>query len=197
MLNLKTRFSSISDRLIRISRKTDIGFGIPTPNNLHENYFWKIRCSLVTGRPMEFRGEWTMDSNSRSRIAFGEAQSALRFWLSCDVFRPISKIRTDKQAENYFYCALLYKKENYCKYWKTWQYWTLKWFAWVWGWVGENARVRVKIKVKLKTRVQIWVRVWIILRYETSVFRLVRRADQSGVMWGRMKLFLSAYFAVS
>ena len=96
----------------RISRKTDIGFGIPTSNNLQENYFWKIRCSLVTGRPMEFRGEWTLDSNSRPRIIFGEAQSAMRFWLSCDLFRPISKIRTDKQAENYFYYTPLHERER-------------------------------------------------------------------------------------
>ena len=49
----------------------------------------------------------------------------------------------------------------------------------------------VKIKVKSNTRVQVLVRVWIVLRVGANVFILVIRADQSGAMWGSMKLLLS------
>jgi hypothetical protein len=50
----------------------------------------------------------------------------------------------------------------------------------------------MKIKLKSKTRVQLRVRVWIVLRVGTNVFRLVSRVDQSGAMWKSMKLLLSA-----
>src|ERR1022692_3369050 len=79
-----------------LSRKSDLGFELPTPNYPQKTCFPKTRFLLVPSRPMGFRGNPTSDSNSPPLVTPRKHvfQKLDFYWFPVDQ----SKKRTNTQA---------------------------------------------------------------------------------------------------
>jgi hypothetical protein len=76
-----------------LSRKSNLGFELPTPNSSRETCFQKTRFLLVPDRPMSFRRKMSSDSNSPPLITRGKHvfKNLDFYWFSVDqwVFEEI------------------------------------------------------------------------------------------------------------
>ena len=86
----------------RIPRVTEPRFRLPASSNFQNDLFQKSRFSLVYDWQMGFRGKRTPDTGSQSWITFGPSKSVMRSGLFYVLFRPISEVRTYKQASRQF-----------------------------------------------------------------------------------------------
>jgi hypothetical protein len=82
-----------------VSRCLGAGFVFSASRYPRITCFQKTRFSLVPGRPMGFRGEWTSDSNSPHRVTYRNIESCqyLSPFRQCS-FDPVTNRQTDRQT---------------------------------------------------------------------------------------------------
>ena len=82
-----------------VSRFLVAGFVFPASRYPRVTCFHGTRFSLVSGRPMGFRGEWTSDSNSPHPVTSNsiDACHSLYPCRQCS-FDPVTDKQTDKQT---------------------------------------------------------------------------------------------------
>ena len=86
----------------KIPRVTEPRCRLPASSNFQRDLFRKSRFSLVYDWQMGLRGKRTPVSGSQSWITFGPSKSGMGSGLFDVLLRPISEVRTYKQANRQF-----------------------------------------------------------------------------------------------